>query len=97
MLIIWLLDGIILSFVLRFNIMGDERGFGDYMKYSAFAIQMGVTVFLGAYLGKYLDGRFPAEKKWFTMLFTILAVGIALYNLLRQLKKDEEKRKSDEN
>lgn len=76
--------------------MSNERGFKDYLKYSTFAIQMGVTVFLGAYLGKYLDGKYPAEKKWFTMLFTILAVGIALFNLLRQLKRDEEKRKSDE-
>lgn len=80
----------------KFLNMSDQRGFGDYMKYSAFAIQMGITVFLGAYLGKYLDGKYPAEKKWFTMLFTILAVGVALYNLLRQLKKDEEKRKANE-
>lgn len=76
--------------------MSDQRGFGDYVKYSAFAIQMGVTVFLGASLGKYLDAKYPAEKKWFTMLFTILAVGTALYVLLKQLKRDEEKRKSDE-
>lgn len=76
--------------------MDDKRGFGDYMKYSAFAIQMGVTVFLGAYLGKYLDEKFPAEKKWFTMTFTVLAVVLSMFNLLRQLKNDEEKRKSDE-
>lgn len=71
----------------------DKNGIGSYVKYSAFAIQMGVTVFLGAYLGKYLDGKHPMEKKWFTMLFTILAVALALYNLLRQLKRDEEKNK----
>lgn len=71
----------------------DKNSIGSYVKYSAFAIQMGVTVFLGAYLGKYLDGKYPMEKKWFTMLFTILAVGLSLYNLLRQLKREEEKKK----
>lgn len=84
-------------FVIDCQAMSDERGFKDYVKYSTFAIQMGVTVFLGAYLGKYLDGQFPAEKKWFTMLLTILSVGLALFNLLRQLKRDEENRKSNEN
>ena len=96
MLIIWQVHGIILSFVVVI-IMSDQRGIKDYVKYSTFAIQMGITVFLGAYLGKYLDGEYPAEKKWFTMVFTILAVGLALFNLLRQLKRDEEKRKSNEN
>lgn len=76
--------------------MSDERGFKDYMKYSGFAIQMGVTIFLAAYLGKYLDNEFPAEKKWFTMSLTVIAVVLSMFNLLRQLRNDEEKRKSDE-
>lgn len=77
--------------------MSDKNGIGDYVKYSGFAIQMGVTIFAGAYLGKYLDAKYPMEKKWFTMLFTVLAVFLSLFNLLRQLKNDEKKRKQNEN
>lgn len=51
------------------------------------AIQMGVTIFLGAYFGKMLDEKYPSDKKWFTMSLTILAVFISLYNILNQLKK----------
>lgn len=51
------------------------------------AIQMGVTIFLGAYVGKMLDEKYPSDKKWFTMSLTILAVFISLYNILNQLKK----------
>lgn len=51
------------------------------------AIQMGVTIFLGAYFGKMLDEKYPSDKKWFTMSLTILAVFISLYNILIQLKK----------
>lgn len=51
------------------------------------AIQMGVTVFLGAYVGKMLDEKYPSDKKWFTMSLTILAVFISLFNILNQLKK----------
>lgn len=51
------------------------------------AIQMGTTIFLGAYFGKMLDEKYPSGKKWFTMGLTIFAVFISLYLVLQQLKK----------
>lgn len=51
------------------------------------AIQMGVTIFLGAYFGKMLDENYPSDKKWFTMGLTIFAVFVSLYLVLQQLKK----------
>lgn len=51
------------------------------------AIQMGLTIFLGAYFGRKLDEKYTTDKKWFTMLFTLLAVFISLYNIINQLKK----------
>jgi uncharacterized membrane protein YfcA len=71
----------------------NNDGFKGYVKYSLFAIQMGVTIYLGAYLGKYLDSSYPSEKKWFTMIFIIVAVALSLYNLIRQLNKDNSKEK----
>ena len=61
-----------------------------FLVLTGIAIQMGVTVFLGAYLGKYLDMKYSYSKKWFTMLFTILSIGISIYFLLRQLKRINE-------
>ena len=49
---------------------------------------MGLTIFLGARLGKYLDDNHSsAEKNWYTMGFTIFAVAISLYAVLRQVNK----------
>lgn len=55
--------------------------------FTGIAAQMGVTIFLGAYFGKWLDAKYPADKKWFTMIFTLLGVGIALYIVLKQINK----------
>ncbi|PHR50020.1 MAG: hypothetical protein COA32_02485 [Fluviicola sp.] len=56
-------------------------------------VQMMVTIFLGAYFGRILDEKYPAEKKWFTMGLTIFAVFVSLYLVVQQLKslnKDDE-------
>lgn len=59
---------------------------------------MGVTVFLGAYLGKFLDQKFPSNKNWFTIGLTIFAVAISLYNILQQVNRinqEEDKNKNE--
>ena len=58
-----------------------------YARFSAIAAQMGGTIFAGAYLGKWLDVKYPMEKRWFTIIFTLLSVTIALVSVLRQVNK----------
>lgn len=50
-------------------------------------IQMGVVIFLFAYLGKYLDNNYPNKHSVYVKILTLLGVIIAFYNLNRQLKK----------
>jgi F0F1-type ATP synthase assembly protein I len=73
--------------------MEKERNQGPsrLAKLSGIGAQMGVTIFLGAWFGRYLDEKYPSNKKWFTIGFTLLAVAIALYNVLRQVNKLNEK------
>jgi uncharacterized membrane protein YfcA len=64
-----------------------------FLVLTSVGIQMMVTIFLGAYFGKMLDEKYPADKKWFTMGLTILAVFISLYLVVQQLKslnRDDE-------
>ncbi len=63
----------------------------NFLRLSGVAAQMGVTIFLGAYAGKQLDEHYPSDKKWFTIGLTLLAVAIALYNVLRQVNKINNK------
>lgn len=58
-----------------------------FLQLTGIGLQMGLTIYLGAQLGKYLDGQYPMGKNWFTIGFTLLAVAISLYNLLRQVNR----------
>lgn len=51
------------------------------------AFQMGLTIYLGVALGKYLDERFFSEGKLMLIICTILALVISFYNLNRQVNR----------
>ena len=53
----------------------------------AVASQMGITIFLGAYFGKSLDAKYHTDKAWFTIAFTLFALLISLYSVLKTLNK----------
>jgi F0F1-type ATP synthase assembly protein I len=70
--------------------MPKEQNKGRLTKFarlSGIGLQMGVTIFIGAYIGKLLDEKYPSEKKWFTIGFTLLFVVLSLYNVLRQVNR----------
>lgn len=54
---------------------------------SGAGIQMGVTIYLGAELGKYLDTIYPNEKNGFTIGVTLFAVAVAMYSLIQQINR----------
>ena len=49
-------------------------------------IQMGAIIFVFAYLGKWLDEKYPNPKEIYTKSMTILGVFLAMYNVYRQVK-----------
>ena len=49
-------------------------------------IQMGVIVFAFAYLGKWLDEKYPNDNDLYVKILTLVGVAIAFYNLNRQLQ-----------
>ncbi len=65
----------------------EKKRISPYLRLTSAAIQMGAIIFLGAQLGKYLDRTYPNSKNWYTIGFTLLAVTLSLYNLLRQVNK----------
>jgi uncharacterized membrane protein YfcA len=62
---------------------------------SGIGLQMGVTIFLGAYFGKWLDAKYPSDKKWFTMGCILLAVVLSLYSVVQQLNKINQQEDRD--
>ena len=52
------------------------------------AFQLGVTIFLGVFLGKKLDAYFETEKAYFTILLALVAVVAVLYLILKDIISD---------
>lgn len=50
-------------------------------------VQMGVIVFLFAYLGHWLDEKHSNPNNIYVKILTLVGVAIAFYNLNRQLKE----------
>ncbi|PKP16935.1 MAG: F0F1-ATPase subunit [Bacteroidetes bacterium HGW-Bacteroidetes-23] len=48
--------------------------------------QMGVIIFAGVYFGNWLDEKQQNENSLYTIIFSLLAVFIALYNVIQQVK-----------
>ncbi len=63
----------------------------SYLQLTGVVFQMGITIYLGAFLGKKLDNYIQPEKKTFTIIFTLLAVIIAMYNIIKRLNKIHRK------
>ena len=61
-----------------------------YLQLTGVVFQMGITIYLGAYIGKKLDNYFHSTKKIGTLIFTLLALLISIYNIINQLKKINE-------
>ena len=47
--------------------------------------QMGIVIFLFAYLGQYLDEKYQSEN--YVKIFTVVGVFLAMYNVIRQVNK----------
>lgn len=68
----------------------------DYARFSAIGIQMIVIIGLGVYAGIKLDEKYPNKYKLFTITLSLLAIGIALYSVIRQVTEITTKKNSND-
>jgi len=47
--------------------------------------QMGVIIFVFSYFGSWLDEKHPSPKVYYNTIFVLAGVGVALYNVIRQV------------
>jgi len=57
------------------------------VRLTTMATQMGVTIFIGVYGGMKLDEKFPMRIPVFTLVLSLLSVGLALYMVIRDFVK----------
>ena len=56
-----------------------------WMQLISIPAQMGIIIFLFAYLGQYLDEKYQSEN--YVKIFTVVGVFLALYNVIRQVNQ----------
>ena len=64
-----------------------RRRSDQIIKYSSMATQMAVTIFIGVWGGKKLDEYLKNETPVFTLVFSLLGVVIAMYNVIKDFIK----------
>ncbi|MCA0932372.1 AtpZ/AtpI family protein [Lutimonas saemankumensis] len=62
-----------------------KKQLNRYIVLTGIGLQMGITIYLGAQLGKWLDAKY-SDNNVYTIIFTLLAIVLSFYSLLRQLK-----------
>lgn len=64
-----------------------KKPYNKWLIFMNIPFQMGIIILCGVLFGKWLDKTFyESEKQIFTIVFSLLSVFAALYNVIRQLK-----------
>lgn len=58
-----------------------------WLSLTGIAVQMGVIIYLGSWLGGWLDEKYQKENNMFTILLTLSAVVVSMYLVIKQTKK----------
>jgi uncharacterized membrane protein YfcA len=67
-----------------------KKPFNKWLALINIPIQMGIIIFLFAYLGQWLDEKYPNPNEIYVKIFVLIGVALAFYNLNRQLKQINE-------
>ena len=65
-----------------------KKRLNKYIALTGIGLQMGITIYLAANLGKWLDAKYT-ESNTYTIILTLLGIVLSFYSLLRQLKNIE--------
>ena len=62
------------------------RNARNYVQYTGMALEMGLLIFAGAWLGRKLDQWLALEKPIFTLILTLLFTVGAIYRVIKSLE-----------
>ena len=63
----------------------NSKPLNKWIQLKSIPAQMGMVIFLFAYLGQYLDEKYQTEN--YVKIFTIVGVFLAMYNVIRQVNQ----------
>jgi len=68
-----------------------KKQLNKYLQLTGVAMQMGITIYLGVYFGKWLDTYFETNNKTYTIILTLFALFASIWSVLAQLKNINDK------
>ena len=69
------------------NNQKQKRSLNKYVRFTGIAFQLGATIYLAAYIGKWLDTKFLMEKKIFTLVLILIGLIASIWSIVKQLDK----------
>ena len=66
-----------------------KRQLNKYVRFTGIGFQLGATIYVAAYIGKWLDAKFLMEKKIFTLILILGGLIVSIWSIVRQLKELE--------
>ena len=64
-----------------------KKELSPFIKYTSLGLQLGVTIAVFTFLGRYLDQKYSQYPPWFTVFGSLFGVGSGLYLALKDLIK----------
>ena len=64
-----------------------KKPLNKYLRFTSIGFQLGATIYVAAYLGKWLDQKFEMEKKVFTLILILAALIVSIWSIIQQLKQ----------
>ncbi|MEO1010626.1 MAG: AtpZ/AtpI family protein [Bacteroidota bacterium] len=68
-----------------------KKKLDTWIKFSNIGLQMAVTIGAMAYLGVWLDEKYPNLYSVYTVVFSLIGVFASLYNVFRQVRNMNDK------
>ena len=73
------------------NKIKKKKQLNRYIKYSSIGTQMAAIIFLGAFLGDYIDSKNHRESSFYTISLSLFSVLFSFYYVIREIIKNNEK------
>ena len=67
-----------------------KKPLNKWIQFINIPFQMGLIIFLGVFFGNYLDEK-TGLSPLFIVSFSLISIGLALYNVIKQLKAIQDK------
>ena len=65
--------------------MKEKKKNNLFVRFSSSGIQMAILIIVGALSGQYLDEKSGNEKPIYTVIFSLIAIAIGLYLIIKEV------------